>query len=450
MEGADETAKFELMLGLEEVGGVVAGGISYNRDLFEAATIGRMMQSYERVLQAVVADAEQRVLELELLSEAERQQLIEGWNETRREYGGAVMLHRMFEAQAARSGEAVAVVFEGKQLTYAELDRRSNQLAHHLISLGVAPDSLVAVCVGRSLELFVALLAILKAGAAYLPLDPSYPLARLSFMLADAGSPLLLTTEALADELFAQWPRTVLLDADWELIAGNGDEPLAERVVSADQLAYVMYTSGSTGTPKGVAVTHRAVVRLVTAPNYVRLDAEQTLLQLAPLTFDASTLEVWGALLNGGRLVVMPPGVPELAELSRVLVAEGVTTLWLTTGLFQLMVDEQLEGLSRVKQLLAGGDVLSVRHVEKYLSAIGESQQRLINGYGPTENTTFSCCHVMDQHTRLNGNVLIGRPSRTRRSMCSTPGCKWCRWAWWASCTWAGPVWRVVTTTSRH
>ena len=160
-------------------------------------------------------------------------------------------------------------------------------------------------------------------------------------------------------------------------IALNTDEALPETVVSADQLAYVMYTSGSTGTPKGVAVTHGGVVRLVTAPNYVRLDAEQTLLQLAPLTFDASTLEVWGALLNGGRLVVMPPSVPTLDEISRVIVDEGVTTLWLTAGLFHLMVDEQLEGLSGVKQLLAGGDVLSVRHVEKYLAAISNSEQTI-------------------------------------------------------------------------
>ena len=169
------------------------------------ATIGRLVASYERVLQAVVADAEQRVLRLDLLSEAERQQIVEGWNETRREHRGAVTLHQLFKAQAARSGEAVALVFEGEQLSYAELDRRSNQLAHHLVSLGVSPDSLVAVCLDRSLELFIALLGILKAGAAYLPLDPSYPLARLSFMLADAGSPLLLTTEALADELPTQW-----------------------------------------------------------------------------------------------------------------------------------------------------------------------------------------------------------------------------------------------------
>ena len=202
----------------------------------------------------------------------------------------------------------------------------------------------------------------------------------------------------------------LLLDADWDVIALNTDEALPETVVSADQLAYVMYTSGSTGTPKGVAVTHGGVLRLVTSPNYVRLDAEQTLLQLAPLTFDASTLEVWGALLNGGRLVVMPPSVPTLDEISRVIVEEEVTTLWLTAGLFHLMVDEQLAGLSQVEQLLAGGDVLSVRHVEKYLAAIAESEQRLINGYGPTENTTFTCCHVMDGQTGLNGSVPIGRP----------------------------------------
>ena len=229
-------------------------------------------------------------------------------------------------------------------------------------------------------------------------------------MLADAGSPLLLTTETLADELPAQWTLPLLLDADWDVIALNKDEPLPEMVVAADQLAYVMYTSGSTGTPKGVAVTHGGVVRLVTEPNYVRLDAAQTLLQLAPLTFDASTLEVWGALLNGGRLVVMPPIAPTLDEISQVIVDQEVTTLWLTAGLFHLMVDEQLEDLSRVGQLLAGGDVLSVHHVEKYLAALGESARRLINGYGPTENTTFTCCHLMDGQTRLNGSVPIGRP----------------------------------------
>jgi non-ribosomal peptide synthetase component F len=241
MESAGEIAKFELLLGLEEIGEVVVGNINYNCDLYEAATIDRLVASYERVLQAVVADAEQRVLEIELLSAAERQQIVAGWNETRREYGDAVTLPQLFAAQAARRGEAVAVVFGGEQLTYAELDRRSNQLAHHLLSLGVTPDTLVAVCLERSLELFVALLAILKAGAAYLPLDPSYPLARLSFMLADAGATLLLTTERLVGDLPTP---PMLLDSDWDLIALNPDEALAETVVSADQLAGVMYTSG--------------------------------------------------------------------------------------------------------------------------------------------------------------------------------------------------------------
>ena len=415
VQTSEDSVKFELSLVLEERQGAIAGAMAYKRDLFEATTIERLMASYERVLQAVVEDAEQRVLEIDLLSETERQQILYGWNETRTEHRDALTIHRLFTAQAARSGEAVALVFEGEQLSYAELDRRSNQLAHHLVSLGVTPDSLVAVALDRSLELFIALLGILKAGAAYLPLDLSYPLPRLSFMLADAGAPLLLTTEALADELPIQWTPPVLLDTDWDVIALNSDEALPETVVAADQLAYVMYTSGSTGTPKGVAVTHAGVVRLVTSPNYIRLDRDETLLQLAPLTFDASTLEVWGALLNGARLVVMPPGASALDEISRVIVDEGVTTLWLTAGLFHLMVDEQLAGLSHVNQLLAGGDVLSVRHVEKYLAAIDGSEQRLINGYGPTENTTFTCCHVMNGQTRLNWSVPIGRPITNTR-----------------------------------
>ena len=383
--------------------------LSYNPNTLNEFSAARLTQHFENLLIGILQQPQLPISQLSILSALELDQLLYSFNDTAAPLP-CTSIHALFQQQALRAPDAFALSFLDASLTYFELDRRSNQLAHHLVSLGVSPDSLVAVCLDRSLELFVALLAILKAGAAYLPLDPSYPLARLSLMLAEAGSPLLLTSEALAAELPTQWMLPVLLDAHWDVIALNPAEPLRETVVAAEQLAYVMYTSSSTGTPKGVAVTHGGVLRLVSSPNYVRLDAEQTLLQLAPLTFDASTLEVWGALLHGGRLVVMTPSAPTLDEISRVIVAERVTTLWLTAGLFHLMVDEQLEGLSRVEQLLAGGDVLSVHHVEKYLAAAGKGDRRLINGYGPTENTTFTCCHVMDQHSRLNGTVPIGRP----------------------------------------
>ncbi|HYP20553.1 MAG TPA: non-ribosomal peptide synthetase, partial [Chloroflexia bacterium] len=324
----------------------------------------------------------------------------------------------LFAAQAQRSGEAVAIVYEGVEVSYAELNRRANQLAHYLRSAGVGSESAVGVLMERSVEMVVALLGILKAGGAYLPLDPAYPQERLRFMVRDGGVRVVLTQGRVwagkQEGVEGDVERVVRVDEEWgEVVRESAEE--VESGVEGEHLAYVSYTSGSTGTPKGVAVTHRGVVRLVSSPDYVRLDAKQTLLQLAPLTFDASTLEVWGALLNGARLVVMPPMTPTLDEISRVIVEAGVTTLWLTAGLFHLMVDEQLEGLSRVEQLLAGGDVLSVRHVEKYLAAIGasatgESEQRLINGYGPTENTTFTCCHVMKSDSKISGSVPIGRP----------------------------------------
>ncbi len=176
---------------------------------------------------------------------------------------------------------------------------------------------------------------------------------------------------------------------------------------TTDNLAYVIYTSGSTGRPKGVTVPHRGVVRLVKDTNYINLSPQDVFLQLAPISFDASTLEIWGCLLNGGKLAVMPPHTPSLPELAQALKDYGVTVLWLTAGLFHLMVDEYVEDLRQVRQLLAGGDVLSVPHVQKLLQ--GASQCRLINGYGPTENTTFTCCYALDHNTLINGSIPIGR-----------------------------------------
>ena len=311
--------KYDLSFDVGEIDGRIAGALGYNIDLFDAHTIQRLTQHFENLLTGILQQPHVPISQLSILSAPELDQLLYSFNDTVAPLP-QMSIHALFQQHVLRAPDAVALSFLDRTLTYLELDCRSNQLAHHLVSLGVSRDSIVAVCLDRSLELFIALLAILKAGAAYLPLVPSYPLARLSFMLADAGSPLLLTTESLADELPAQWTLPLLLDADWDLIALNTDEALPEMVVAANQLAYVMYTSGSTGTPKGVAVTHGGVLRLVTEPNYVRLDQDQTLLQLAPLTFDASTLEVWGALLNGGRLVVMPPSAPTLDEISRVIV----------------------------------------------------------------------------------------------------------------------------------
>src|SRR5689334_23243368 len=301
MESSGETVKFELMLELQEVGDVVTGGINYSRDLYEAETIGRLAAGYERVLQAVVTDAEQRVFEIDLLSDAERRQVIHEWNATAGEYAAGSSLGELFEAQAERSGEAVAVVFEGEELTYGELNRRANQLAHYLRAQGVTADDIIGVLLERSLELVVSLLGILKAGAAYLPLDPNYPPERLSFMLADARAPVLLTQASLLARLPAQAGTVLRLDADWPAVAAN-PETAPPVALDPRHPAYVIYTSGSTGTPKGVCIEHCSAVNFVQDQPYVSWSANETAIQIAPLAFDASCFEIWGSLLNGAKL----------------------------------------------------------------------------------------------------------------------------------------------------
>jgi aspartate racemase len=259
----------------------------------------------------------------------------------------------------------------------------------------------------RSLDMVVGLLGILKAGGAYVPLDPSYPKERLAFMLEDTQAPVLLTQQHLIESLPEQGARVVCLDRDWKIISREKeDNPVS--TTSANNLAYVMYTSGSTGRPKGVSVIHRGVVRLVKGTNYAELTEKEVFLQFAPLSFDASTFEIWAPLLNGAKLVVFPPHTPSLKELGQVIRQSHVTTLWLTSALFQLMVQDHIESLSGVKQLLAGGDVLSLPHVKRVLKKLPGC--RLINAYGPTENTTFTCCYSMTFPEQVGDSVSIGTP----------------------------------------
>ena len=375
----------------------------YNTDLFDASTIRKMADCYQLLLEQVAGNSERRISSLHLTSEAERAQLLH-WNETGTAYPEK-SIAELFEEQAEQQGTAVAVVCDGEELSYAELNRRANQLAHYLRAQGVGPETLVGICLERSLELAVGLLGILKAGGAYLPLDANYPAERLAYMLADARPSLLLTQSKFLSQLPRTDVKVICLNAYRELIEDeSSDNPGGETAL--ENLAYVMYTSGSTGYPKGVAVTQRNVVRLVKENNYASLTKREVFLQFAPLTFDASTLELWGALLNGARLVIFPPYAPTLEELGRTITEQKVSTLWLTAGLFHQLVDERPESLSGVRQLLAGGDVLSVLHVEKALQFM--NGKRLINGYGPTENTTFTCCHqIKRSDTR---SIPIGRP----------------------------------------
>lgn len=380
--------------------------VNYDRGFIARETVHAFVQHFRTLLSAIIGDPNRSIRSLPILTPSEERQVLT-WNETSTSYPRASSIHDLFAEQARLQPDAIAAVFADTRLTYSELNTRANQLAHHLQMFGVQPETRVALCVERSLEMLIGILGILKAGGAYVPIDPAYPLERIAFMLEDLQSPVILTQEHLLERLPAHWGQVICLDGDWETISTQSDgDPVSHA--SSENLAYVMYTSGSTGTPKGVSVTHRAVVRLVRDTNYLDFDREHVFLQFAPISFDASTLEIWGALLNGGRLVVMPPALPSLDVLGEAIRKNEVTTLWLTAGLFHLMVDERVKDLSSLKQLVAGGDALSPHHVRKALQALPGC--RLVNGYGPTENTTFTCCYSITDANAVRNSVPIGKP----------------------------------------
>lgn len=318
-------------------------------------------------------------------------------------------LNQYFEHQAALRPDATAVVNEDSSLTYAELNRRANRLAAILRAEGIRPQQMVAVLMDRSIEMIVATLGIIKAGGAYVPLDPSYPSERLALMLGETRAGVLITQSHLAPGAPPHRASVMEIDSDWGSDIGDEYPDLA-NLNTSESLAYVMYTSGSTGRPKGVMVPHRAVMRLVLNANYVKLDSDSVVLQLAPVSFDASTFEIWGPLLNGGRCVLFPKsGPPDLCELGAVLKEKEVNTLWLTASLFNTIVTDSPEVLDGVSQLLTGGEALSARHIRMAGELFPDT--RLINGYGPTETTTFAAAYSIPNPIPDTWNSIpIGYP----------------------------------------
>ncbi|MFC5289945.1 amino acid adenylation domain-containing protein [Actinokineospora guangxiensis] len=304
-------------------------------------------------------------------------------------------------AQVAARPDAVAVECGETGVTYRELDERANQLAHLLIERGVGPDTPVGVCMEHGVDVVTALLGVLKAGGCYLPLEPKHPDARLADIVADAGATLVLTRPESAD----RFPGALLVDPEWTLVDGR-PATAPEVALAPDNLAYIVYTSGSTGRPKGVLTTHRNVVRLVLDADYTQLDADQVLLLFSTLAFDAATFEIWGALGNGARIAVAPSDARTAAQLEEVLDRHAVTTLFLTTGLFNALVDVRPDALARVRHVVTGGEALSPEHIRKAI----EHGIPVGNIYGPTETTTFAVCRPRVDLADTAGPVPIGLP----------------------------------------
>ncbi|RYZ40223.1 MAG: amino acid adenylation domain-containing protein [Myxococcaceae bacterium] len=399
---------FDLQLLLTRIPEGYAGGLVYNAALFTHATVAGLGQRLRLLIKEATRAPRTRLSQLPLLTSVEHRQLLADWNGTAREYPRDASVPALFSEQAMRTPDAIALKAGTRTLTYAQLEAASNQLAHHLRWSGVRPGDRVGLCVERSPQLITAMLGILKAGAAYVAIDARDPAERITWIVQEAGLNVLVTQDALADSLPVVSGLLVLLDEEADRIAKQPVTPL-QVTVPAQALAYVMFTSGSTGRPKGVSVPHRGILRLARDNGFLEVGPEDVFLQLAPVAFDASTLEIWGALLNGAKLVLAPPKTLSLAELGGLLGEEGINTLWLTAALFEQMVSQQGQDLARVRRILAGGDVLPVQAVREHLARLPEGAV-LINGYGPTENTTFSATHTLRAGDTVERSVPIGRP----------------------------------------
>ena len=394
-----ETAKFDLALELQERPEGLVGRFEYSTDLFDADTIKRMFGHFQTLLEGIVANPEQKISELPLLTEFERQQLA-AWNNTETDYPKDACIHQLFEQQVERSPDAIALVFEEQQLTYKELNQRANQLAHHLRNLGVGAEVLVGICVERSLGMVVGILGILKAGGAYVPLDPAYPQERLAFMLEDASVPVLLTQRKLVESLAKHQARIVCLDTDWEIIERQSEENPGCSLTS-ENLAYVIYTSGSTGQPKGVLVAHSGVSNLATAQIRIfNVQPNSPVLQFASLSFDASIWEVVMALMVGATLVMgtrdsLLPG----GTLMQLLRDYAIATVTLPPSVLAVLPAEELPAL---RTIIVAGEDSSADLVAKWSSG-----RRFFNAYGPTESTV---CATIAECSDSSESPPIGRP----------------------------------------
>ena len=394
------TAKFDLTLSMENTVDGLVGVWEYNADLFDEVTIARIAGHFQTLLEAIAVNPIQPISELPLLIQRERYQLLIEWNNTTIDYPQDKCIHQLFEEQVALTPDAVALVFKGEQLTYGELNRRANKLAHYLQSLGVGPEVLVGICVERSFDMIVGLLGILKAGGAYVPIDPAYPTDRIAYMLDDSRLPVLLTQKQLAASLPEHQARVVCLDSDWQEISTvSGLPPITD--LTPENLAYVIYTSGSTGKPKGVKVAHRGLCNLVhTQIKLFDVQPDSRVLQFASISFDASIWEIIMALCTGGHLYLgtqeeLQPG-PALLQL---LQEQKITHANLVPSVLAALPDDELPALQNI---VVGGEECPPFLVERWAKG-----RRFFNLYGPTESTV---CATISQCFKGTGLPSIGRP----------------------------------------
>jgi amino acid adenylation domain-containing protein len=410
---AADTAKFDLTLYLKPTSNGIAGKWIYNLDLFDATTIDRLDQHFHNLLTAIVANPNQSIANLPMLTNLERQQLLT-IDQPTQDSEQDQCLHHLFEAQVARNPDRIALVFEDQKITYQQLNDRANQLAHYLQSLGVVSNQLVGLCVDRSIDTIVGILGILKAGGAYLPIDPSNPPERSEYILKDAQIKVLVTQSGLLTNI-GSCDRVICLDTDLQQIKTY---PVTnpDHTGQSDDLAYVIYTSGSTGQPKGVLVNHQNVARLFTATeNWYHFNERDVWTLFHSFAFDFSVWEIWGALLYGGKLVIVPYFVSrDPTAFYQLLAAEQVTVLNQTPSAFYQLskIDERLHLSHKLslRSIVFGGEALNLPSLESWFDRHGDTMPQLVNMYGITETTVHVTYQPLTRANLQSTGSLIGRP----------------------------------------
>ncbi|MBE9004885.1 amino acid adenylation domain-containing protein [Fortiea sp. LEGE XX443] len=403
LENDSATAKFDLTLEMKETAEGLVGTLKYSIDLFEPQTIQKMTGHLQTLLSEIIANPEQKLSELPLLTQTEQHQLLVEWNQTQADYPQDKCIHQLFEAQVEKTPDAVAVVFENQQLTYRELNQQANQLAHYLQKLGVGPEALVGICVERSLEMLVGLLGILKAGGAYVPLDPNYPSKRLAWMIEDSQLSVVFTQSHLLVGLSKYQAKVVCLDNDWQTIAQECDANPDVDVIP-NNLAYIIYTSGSTGKPKGVQILHQAVVNFLTSIREVPgLTAQDILLAVTTISFDIAVLELFLPIVVGARIVLASREVvTDATQLIKLLTESRATVMQATPATWRMLLAADWQGNQQLK-ILCGGEALPRTLVNQLLARSAS----VWNMYGPTETTIWSAVELIES---TDIPVCIGHP----------------------------------------
>ncbi|MDQ1024653.1 amino acid adenylation domain-containing protein [Streptomyces umbrinus] len=410
LELTTHTSKFDLSVFLtEREDGEIVGNVEYSTELFDRATIERLMKNFVAALQCVADRPTVPLGSIDILSAAERELLLGAWNDTAVVFADELTVHELVERQVARVPGAVAVVCGESQLTYRELNARANQLARHLMGQGAGAGSLVAVCLERGPDMIIALLGILKAGAAYVPMDPDYPEQRLEFMLRDTHASLMVTQAALVQRFAGSGVECVLMDRDRPVLDALADADLRPQA-TPDALAYVIYTSGSTGIPKGVMIEHRSICRLVGSNWFAPLTSEDVVAQAASSSFDAFTFECWAPLVAGGSVAVLEKDtVLNSASLQAALRSHRVSVLFLTSALFNQHILDRPDAFAGVRRILYGGELVD-QAVAVELGASEHGPEQLVHLYGPTETTTFATSYLVGERSSKGLTMPIGRP----------------------------------------